>query len=57
MAVAVIGLVHRFHEIAAVLPNLIFVHHIDRRAEFFCKLHRIKPADCQVTLLIHIQAV
>ena len=57
MAVAVVRLIHGFHKIPAVLSNLVFIHDINRRAEFFGKLHRIEPADCQVALCIHIQAV
>lgn len=57
MAVATVGLIHGFHKIPAVLPNLVFIHDINRCAEFFGELHRIEPADCQVTLRIHIQAI
>ena len=40
-------------QLAALLPDAGFVHHIQRRAELARQLHGITSADLQVALLIN----
>ena len=41
---------------AAHIADVIFVHHIKRRAELLCQLHRVGAADLKVPLFVHFQS-